>query len=139
MKTPPRREFLHYVLAACGTPLVARVSARAAQTPQAEPRLDTSAQAAGVYFGEGAEAARVIGEAHLRQLHVEPTRASILEHAGDALEILRTVKSEEAVFTALVSAVRRDFQEGRLLELDGWILSRTEVQLCTLMLLPAVN
>ena len=70
---------------------------------------------------------------------LEPTRAAILEHAGDALEILGTVKGEKAVFTALVSAVRRDFQEGRLLELEGWISSRTEVQLCTLTLLPAVN
>ena len=39
----------------------------------------------------------------------------LLEHAGDALEILRTVNGEKAVFTALVSAVRRDFQEGRLI------------------------
>ena len=140
MTAHPRREFLLRVLTACGTPLVVFVSpALAHQKPGPHRCGDTTARAAAGYFGSGADAARVIGEAFLRQLGVEPTRAAILEHAGDALEILGTVKGEKAVLTAFVSAVRRDFQEGRILELEGWVLSRTEVQLCALTLLPVVN
>lgn len=137
MKAHPRREFLLQVLAACGTPLAARVvSASADQTPQAEPRADMNSRVAASYFGAGADAARAIGEAYLRQLEVEPTRASILGHAGGALQILAAARSEEAALTELVSAVRRDFQEGRVILLAGWVVSRTEVELCALTLLP---
>jgi hypothetical protein len=144
MTSPPRREFLLRVLAACGTPWAVAVveadaQADAGQKPPPKPAGDTNARLASDYFGASADAARAIGEAYLRQLGVEPTRASILEHAGDALAIFGTVKGQQAVTTALVSAVRRDFQEHRVLELDGWVLSRTEVQLCVLTLLPAVN
>ena len=138
MKELPRREFLLHVLAACGTPLGASVaSASADQKPQAEPRTDVDLRAAAGYFGAGADGARAIGEAYLRQLGVEPTRASILEHSRRALEILATARSQKAALTQLVSAVRRDFQDGRVLQLEGWVVSRTEVELCALMLLPA--
>ena len=138
MKAHPRREFLLRVLAACGTPLVAPgVSAGAAQTPQAEPQIDINSRAAVNYFGTGISAARAIGEAYLRQLEVEPTRASILEHTAGALQIIAAARTQKAALTGLVSAVRRDFQEGRVLQLEGWVVSRTEVELCALTLLPA--
>jgi hypothetical protein len=35
--------------------------------------------------------------------------------------------------------VRRDFQQGRSVQLEGWIVSRTEAELCALTLLPATN
>ena len=136
MKAHPRRAFLLQVLAACGTPLLAPVvSAQADRTPQAEPRTDTNARVAASYFGAGADAARAIGAAYLRQLGVEPTRGSILEHAGGALKVLGAARSEEAALADLIGAVRRDFQEGRVLLLEGWVLSRTEVELCALTLL----
>jgi hypothetical protein len=138
MKTHPRREFLLRVLAACGTPLVAHiVSATADQTTPAEQSGDRDSRAAASYFGTGADAARAIGEAYLRQLGVEPTRAAIIEHTGTALQILATARSQKAALTELASAVRRDFQDGRILQLEGWVLSRTEVELCALTLLPA--
>jgi predicted regulator of Ras-like GTPase activity (Roadblock/LC7/MglB family) len=138
MKAYPRREFLLRVLAACGTPLAAPiVSASAAQTPAA-PLADPTARIAATYFGAGADAVRVIGEAYLRQRGVEATRASILEHAAGALQILAAAGNQEAALADLVSAVRRDFQEGRVIELEGWVLSRTEVELCALTLLSAV-
>lgn len=138
MKAHPRREFLMRVLAACGTPLVARVvSARADQTPPAEPSGDRDSRAAATYFGTSADAARAIGEAYLRQLGAEPTRAAILEHTAGAVQILGAARSQKAALNELASAVRRDFQEGRVLQLEGWVLSRTEVELCALTLLPA--
>lgn len=137
MRTYPRREFLLHVLAACGTPFVARVSPSANQTPQPESRPDPDAQAAAIYFGAGVDAARAIGEAYLRHLQVEPTRASILEHAGGALKILASARNQKAALTELVGAVRRDFQAGSVVQLEGWIVSRTEAELCALTLLPA--
>jgi hypothetical protein len=124
MKALPRRDFLLYVLAACGTPLVVR-----GQAPQA--------QAAASYFGAGVESARAIGAAYLRQINLEPTRASILEHTGGTMRILAAAKDQKAALTALVGAVRRDFQDGRVVHLEGWIVSRTEAELCALTLLPA--
>lgn len=138
MKTHPRREFLLRVLAACGTPFAASVaSASAAQRPQPEPRSDVDSRFAASYFGAGVDAARIIGDAYLRQLNVEPTRASILQHTGAALQILATARTQKAAVSALVSAVQRDFVDGRILVLEGWVLSRTEVELCVLTLLPA--
>ena len=139
MRAHPRREFLLRVLAACGTPLAARVSASAAQTPQPETRPDPNAQAAAIYFGAAVEAARAIGEAYLRHLQAEPTRASILEHAGGALQILAGARNQKAALTELVGAVRRDFQQGSVIQLEGWIVSRTEAELCALTLLPAAG
>jgi predicted regulator of Ras-like GTPase activity (Roadblock/LC7/MglB family) len=138
MKAHPRREFLLRVLAASGTPLVFPGLVGADQTSQAEPRRDARAQAAASYFGAAVDAARAIGEAYLRQIKVEATRASILEHSGGALQILATAQSQKAALTELVSAVRRDFQEGSVIQLEGWIVSKTEAELCALTLLPAV-
>ena len=137
MKAHPRREFLLRVLAACGTPLIAPVgSASADQKPPAEPRTATNSRAAASYFGASADAARAIGEAYCRQLGVEPIRASILEHSSGAINILAAARTQKAALTELVRAVRRDFQDGRILQLEGWVVSRTEVELCALTLLP---
>lgn len=141
MKTHPRREFLLRVLAACGTPVAVSVgSASARPTPQAETPSGggSSAElsAATTYFGEGAAAARAIGEAYLRHLNIQPTRASILAHTRRAREIVATASTESSAVTALSDAVRRDFTEGRVLLLEGWVLSLTEVELCALTLLP---
>jgi len=137
MKALPRRAFLLRVLAACGTPLVAPVvPAGADQRPPADPRTDMNSRAAASYFGTGIAAARAIGEAYLRQRKVEATRAAIIEHTAGAQQILAGARTEKAALTALASAVRRDFLEGRIVQLDGWVLSRTEVELCALTLLP---
>jgi hypothetical protein len=137
MKTHPRREFLLRVLAACGTPFAASVASASAPRLQGKPGSDIDARFAESYFGAGVDAARHIGEAYLRQLNVEPTRASILQHTGSVLQILTTARTQKAALTALVAAVRRDFRDGRVLVLHGWVLSTTEVELCALTLLPA--
>jgi len=40
--------------------------------------------------------------------------------------------SESGFAGDLQAAVRLDFQEGRTIDLDGWILARTELRLCAL-------
>src|SRR5687767_4161957 len=138
MKGHPRREFLLRVLAACGTPFAASIaSASATPGAQAQPRTDMDSGDASIYFGAAADAARAIGEAYLRQLEVAATRASILANTAGALQILTAARSQKAALTDLAGAVRRDFQDGRILLLEGWVLSRTEVELCALTLLPA--
>lgn len=138
MKAHPRREFLLRVLAACGTPLFASsASVSAAQTQQPGPQLDRNSQAAESYFGAGAGAARAVGEAYLRQLDLQPERDAILELTRSVLDIIASARTQQDAVTALVGAVGRDFQEGRVLQLEGWIVSRTEVELCVLTLLPA--
>jgi hypothetical protein len=137
MKTQPRREFLLRVLAACGTPFIApSFSVRAGQTPRTGPQLDRSSQAAARYFGAGTGAARAIGEAYLRQRDLQPQREAILEHTRGTMDMIASARTQQAAMTALVGAVRRDFQEGRVLQLEGWLVSRTEVELCALTLLP---
>jgi hypothetical protein len=96
-----------------------------------------NSRAAANYFGAGADAARAIGQAYLRTLEVEPTRATIVEHTEGVLQILAAAGSQETALTQLASAVRSDFRLGRVVQLEGWVLSRTEVELCALMLLHA--
>ncbi len=99
-----------------------------------------NAQAAADYFGAGAEAARAIGEAYLRQLQVEPTRASILEHTGGARADPRNrANPKGGPYRARQrSAPRFSGRPGPSARRDGCCL-RTEVELCALTLLPAVH
>jgi hypothetical protein len=133
MTSHPRREFLLRALAACGTPfLVLPASLEARQKSQA----DTAAAA---YFGLRADAARTIGEAYLRQLGSDASAASIRNASRSTLEIIERASSTQKAIAALELAVRRDFQNGRSVQLEGWIVSRTEAELCALTLLPATN
>jgi hypothetical protein len=92
-------------------------------------------QTAARYFGgAGAEGARAIGEAYARQINIDATKESIVTAAQDVLQLIGGSSGPDAAITALVSAVRRDFQEGRTVQVDGWVLSRTEVELCLLTL-----
>jgi hypothetical protein len=132
MKTYPRREFLLRALAACGTPLLLPAAAASAQKVQP----GRAAQAAVSYFGGDVTAVHAIGELYLRQLGRDQGIESILEASRGALETIERSPNQQAAVAALVRAVRRDFQQGRSVQLEGWILSRTEAELCALTLLP---
>ncbi len=135
MKTYPRREFLLRALAACGTPLL--LPARVAGAQKVQP--GRAAQTAISYFGGDATAVQAIGELYLRELGRDQTVESILEASRGALETIERSPNQQTAVTALVRAVRRDFQQGRSVQLEGWILSRTEAELCALTLLPAIK
>ena len=133
MTSHPRREFLLRALAACGTPfLMPLASVEGLQKPQA------STAAAG-YFGGRTDAVRAIGEAYARQLGLDTSAESIRKASLGALEVIGRASSQQNAIRALGLAVRRDFQQGRSVQLEGWILSRTEAELCALTLLPATN
>jgi len=132
MNSYPRREFLLRALAACGTPfLMPLASVEGLQKPQA-------GTAAAGYFGGRTDAARAIGEAYVRQLG-DTSAESIRKASQGALEVIERASSQQNAIRALGLAVRRDFQQGRSVQLEGWIVSRTEAELCALTLLPATN
>jgi len=132
MTSYPRREFLLRALAACGTPfLMPLASVEGLQKPQA-------GTAAAGYFGGRTDAARAIGEAYVRQLG-DTSAESIRKASLGALEVIERASGQQNAIRALGLAVRRDFQQGRSVQLEGWIVSRTEAELCALTLLPATN
>ena len=132
MKSYPRREFLLRALAACGTPFfMPAASLEGWQKPQA-------ANAAS-YFGARIDAARTIGQAYLRHLGFDTSAESIRKASMGTLKVIERASTRENALSALELAVRRDFQDGRSVQLEGWIISRTEAELCALTLLPATN
>src|SRR5687767_2469457 len=125
MKAYPRREFLLRALAACGTPFLGPLASVGAQKVQP----GRAAQTAASYFGGDAQAVRAIGEVYLRHLGRDQSVESILVAARGALETIGRSPSQQTAISALLRAVRRDFQEGRSVQLEGWVLSRTEAEL----------
>ena len=139
MKGYPRREFVLRALAACGTsffvPAAVDAAARGWQAGADAGRSAQGAPAA-EYFGGQTDAARTVGAAYLRQLGLQQTPQSILEAARGAAKTIERASSQEAAIKALVRDVQRDFREDRSVQVEGWILSRTEAELCLLTLLP---
>ena len=133
MNSYPRREFLLRALTACGTPfLMPLVSVEGYQKPQASTAVAS-------YFGVRVDAARTIGNAYVRLLGLDTSAESIRKASLGALEIIERASTSHVAITALEAAVRRDFRQGRSVQLEGWIVSRTEAELCALTLLPATN
>jgi hypothetical protein len=132
MRTLPRREFLWQALAACGTSWLA--PAGPIDDAQLAP-IERSARTGAAYFGDQADAVRAIGEAYLRHLGRAVNRESVLAAARGTIEVIDRSRDEPGAIRAIVRAVRRDFEEGRSVQVEGWILSRTEAELCALTLL----
>jgi hypothetical protein len=134
MTAIPRRDFFWQALAVCGSALVAPGSVAHGNQASAFDRATGSSAG---YFANQTDAARVIGEAYLRQLGREPNRESILAAARGALRFIERERDERSAIQALARAVREDFERGRAVQLEGWILSRTEAEICALTLLAA--
>lgn len=130
----PRRAFLLSALTACGAPFLAGRTAAGAQAPAAPDASTRGAQTAAGFFG-AAGATRAIGEAFLDHVRSERDPESIRAAAAGALGLISAARTRQAALTSLVRAVGTDFREGRTVELHGWVLSRTEAELCALALL----
>jgi hypothetical protein len=129
----PRREFLLRALAACGAGFLAPLGATLAC--RRTTGAGAGARAAASYLGpEGVAAVRAIGEAYLRSLGLERDTGAIVRAAAGSLDVVGKASGDEAAVAALVEAVRLDFVEGREVQLEGWIFSRTELELCLLTL-----
>ena len=136
MKNHPRREFLIGLLAACGAQLTGEVVSAQGATADAPPGRDRATRTAVAYFG-AAGAASKVGRAFLQHLQLAETPESIRAVAEATLQIIARAGTAQTARTALRRAVRRDFREGRYVQLHGWTLSRTELELCALVLLHA--
>src|ERR687897_3117174 len=126
MTTIPRRDFLCQALAVCGSALVAPGLAHGRQATASDRAVRSST----AYLGDRADAVRAIGEAYLRQLGRDANRESILAAARGTLESIDRARDERSAIQTLVRAVREDFERGRVVQLEGWILSRTEAEIC---------
>jgi hypothetical protein len=135
MNSLPRREFLRQALAACGTAWLA--PARPVEGAQAP--IDRLARSSVAYFGDQADAVRAIGEAYLRQLGREVNRESVLAVARETIDLIDRFRDPPDAIRAIVREVRRDFEKGRSAQVEGWILSRTEAEICALTLLSDVT
>jgi hypothetical protein len=132
MTVIPRREFLWQALSACAAGvLVPAPSASAAQSGH----IDRAAMMGAGYFGDQGDAVRAVGEAYLRQLGRDTTRESVVAAARGALEAINGSRDQPGAIRALVRAVRDDFERGQTVQVEGWILSRTEAEICALTLL----
>ena len=127
----PRREFLWQALTACAAGVFVPTQPVGAVQSTAIDRATT--MGAGYFGGQGA-AVRAVGEAYLRQLGRDTTRESIVVVTRGALDAIGSRHEPDAI-RALVRAVREDFERGRTVQLEGWILSRTEAEICALTLL----
>ena len=132
MTSFPRREFLSRALAACAAAGLgpARL-ADGAQSNQSGQVASTSA----AYFGDQAAAVRALGEAYLRLLGRDSGDDSVRAASRGTLELIDRSRDQPRAIRALVRAVQQDFEEGRVVQVEGWILAKTEAELCTISLL----
>jgi len=85
------------------------------------------------------ESARAIGERFLSRHPEEGDAALLVRHITEGIPGGRArlaAARDEELRAWLAARVRRDFVEDRILRIDGWILSSTEVRLCALASLP---
>jgi hypothetical protein len=83
--------------------------------------------------------ARAIGRAYLARFpeEGEPIALTRLILEGMAFSEAQTLPLGERKLRAQVaSRLRADFAEGRIAEIDGWLISRTEGRLCALAVCP---
>ena len=132
MTVVPRREFLWQALSACAAGVM--VPVRVASGGQSG-QVDRAATMGAGYFGDQGDGVRAVGEAYLQSLGRDTTRESVVAAARGALEAIDRSRDQPGAIRALVRAVRDDFERGRSVQLEGWILSRTEAEICALTLL----
>jgi len=70
--------------------------------------------------------AAAVGRAYLRQRQDRPSARQVLE------ELHLDAKSSGQCITPLRERLRADFESGRVVSIEGWVLSDTEAKLCAL-------
>jgi hypothetical protein len=83
------------------------------------------------------DAARRIGERHLATAASDPQGAARL--SARATDIIRRASDRSAAVADLREAVRRDFASNQTRQLDGWVLSETELSVCVLLARPSAG
>ena len=129
-----RRGFVAATIAAAALPLLSSVPwlARASDT-FSTPRARLSAQLAEILAARSSAA--VVGLAYLDVCPAERHPDLLGDLIAADLDIgglpLQSVGAER-IRALAGEQVQRDFALGRTVEIDGWVLSRTEARLCAL-------
>lgn len=81
------------------------------------------------------ESARIVGREYLRVVPAEASRrvltSRVVERLPGGPRTVDTV-SDGRLYELLLRSTLQDFEEERIVELRGWVLSRTEARLCAL-------
>jgi hypothetical protein len=80
-----------------------------------------------------ASAARTVGRAYLDLVPDESDPDLLVERIFPSLRDAESPPAADALLRRVVQDVRRDFEEDRLVRIDGWFLSRTEARLSALV------
>ena len=101
--------------------------------PQRDTPLEAAIEAELLSLFSSLESAKFIGKAYLKTASQSFDRHQFLaelcthcQNTGDSAQ------NTEQVRSWLRSRQQQDFAEGRIVELDGWMLSETEVKRCAL-------
>lgn len=80
------------------------------------------------------EAARAVGRAYLAEYPSEGRQSILagLQGLTTMAGVARGATRRAVLLAELQRAGRRDFAAGNIVEVDGWILSRTEARICAL-------
>jgi hypothetical protein len=85
---------------------------------------------------ERRDSARVVGAQYLRIVPAEASPRVLEPLIAERLEAFGptalSIAGDQELRRRLGAAVLGDFEEGRTVELDGWVLSLTEARLCAL-------
>jgi len=127
-----RREFLKLAIAAtvsfCIRPQLAGVAALQRGQQQLLPmRLVT--------LLTHAQSAKAIGSEYLRKYPLEADAQILIGEIAShpaANDIEPLIATERTLYALIDRMMRDDFQAERIVNLQGWILSRTEARLCAL-------
>jgi hypothetical protein len=86
-------------------------------------------------FAHDPQAARAVGHAYLREAPQEYNVGIITEmilRSGTALTQRLDALSEKDLIAKLRNLITEDFTNGNTVQVEGWVLSRTEARLCAL-------
>ena len=76
--------------------------------------------------------ARDLGVEYLTRHPTEDDRAALVTHVAPFADLLSIFRDEQAALKAFNEQLRRDFLDGDIVDMGGWLLARTEIRLCAL-------
>jgi hypothetical protein len=139
MKRYGRRDVVVHALAVCGASLVApAVLLGRTSWRQSSPDAGQAARLAAEYFGGRTETAQKVGAAFLRTLGAGDGHDAVLAATRSTVSLIERAGPAGAL-AAVEAAIERDYRSGRSLQVEGWLLARTELDLCALSMLSDVG
>jgi hypothetical protein len=99
------------------------------------PPDEAGGASAKLYFAaDDLEAVYALGMRYVAALAIPLTAEAVREAARSTVGVIETAPSDSAALTTLAERVRQEFSTDVTFDLDGWVLSRTELDLCALCL-----